>query len=79
MQRSIHSDSSSGTGLSTIPAELESPRAKLVYLYLSTQGDASITDLQKGLEMKKLSLYSILSTLCERGLVDQDAERYRIA
>ncbi|SFG36098.1 hypothetical protein SAMN04488063_1800 [Halopelagius inordinatus] len=79
MQRPIQSNSPSGTGLSTMPADLESPRAKLVYLYLSTQGDASITDLQNGLEMKKLSLYSILGTLRERGLVDQDAERYRIA
>jgi hypothetical protein len=78
MQRTIESKPSAGAEPPSIPAELESPRAKLVYLYLSTQGGASITDLQEGLKMRKLSLYSILGTLCERGLVAQDAERYRI-
>ncbi|MDS0294772.1 TrmB family transcriptional regulator [Halogeometricum luteum] len=63
----------------TVPAELESPRAKLVYLFLSVRGESSVTDLQNGLEMKKISLYSILGTLSDRGLVHQDAERYRIA
>ncbi|WP_129113362.1 helix-turn-helix domain-containing protein [Halegenticoccus tardaugens] len=59
-----------------IPGELRSPRAKLVYLYLSTHGAATITELQEGLRMKKLSLYSVLRTLRERGLVGRDAERY---
>jgi predicted transcriptional regulator len=62
-----------------VPAELESPRAKLVYLFLSVRGESSVTELQTGLEMKKISLYSILGTLCERGLVHRDAERYRVA
>ena len=67
-----------GTDAVAVPAELESPRAKLVYLFLSTRGESSVSELQKGLEMKKISLYSILGTLCKRGLVSQDAERYRI-
>ncbi|WP_396612297.1 MarR family transcriptional regulator [Haloferax sp. S1W] len=63
-----------------VPGELNSPAAKLVYLYLSTHDGASISDLQDGLEMKKISLYSILGTLSKRGLVRQeDAERYHIA
>jgi len=62
----------------SIPSELESPRAKLVYLFLSTHGEATVSELQTCLEMKKISLYSILSTLCERGLIDQDAERYSL-
>ncbi|KAB1188152.1 MULTISPECIES: TrmB family transcriptional regulator [Haloferax] len=62
-----------------LPGELESPSAKLVYLYLTTHDGASITELQDGLEMKKISLYSILGTLCKRGLVRQEAERYHIA
>ncbi|ELZ34942.1 sugar-specific transcriptional regulator trmb [Halogeometricum pallidum JCM 14848] len=63
----------------TVPAELKSPRAKLVYLFLSVRGESSVTELQSGLEMKKISLYSILGTLCDRGFVHQDAERYRVA
>jgi len=62
-----------------VPGELESPSAKLVYLYLTTHDGASISDLQNGLEMKKIALYSILSTLSKRGFVQQDAEHYHVA
>ena len=79
MQGTVQSSPAAGTDAVAVPAELESPRAKLVYLILSTRGESSVSELQKGLEMKKISLYSILGTLCKRGLVHQDAERYRIA
>lgn len=61
-----------------LPDELRSPRAKLVYLFLSTRGSATITELQAGLEMKKIALYSILKTLRERDLVVREADRYVI-
>ncbi|XVH31789.1 helix-turn-helix domain-containing protein [Haloferacaceae archaeon DSL9] len=60
----------------TVPSTIQSPHAKLVYLYLLTQGDATITQLQEGLGMKKIVLYSILKTLQERGLVTCTTERY---
>jgi hypothetical protein len=60
----------------TLPTDLDSPRAKLVYLYLRTHGEATLDELQNGLGMQKLTLYSILGTLTERDLVDGDAERY---
>jgi predicted transcriptional regulator len=50
--------------------ELESPRAKLVYLYLRSD-DASIDDLQSDLGVQKITLYSILRTLRERELVEK--------
>jgi len=53
-----------------LPGELESPRAKLVYLYLRT-ATASLDDLQSDLELKKITLYSILRTLRERDLVEK--------
>ena len=59
-----------------LPDELESPNAKLVYLYLSWHGEASVGELQAGLGMKKLSLYGVLQTLCERRLVEQNGEQY---
>ena len=40
----------------TLPRELQSPRAKLVYLYLSTHGTATLAELQEALDMKKHSL-----------------------
>lgn len=59
-----------------LPTELRSPRAKLVYLYLSTQNGATISELQNGLQMKKISLYSILKTLQKRGVVAKNADQY---
>lgn len=53
-----------------LPSELESPRAKLVYLSLQTAG-ASIDDLQSDLGLQKIALYSILRTLRERELVEK--------
>jgi transcription initiation factor IIE alpha subunit len=59
-----------------LPRELQSPRAKLVYLYLTTNGDATVSEMGESLGMKKLSLYSILKTLRSEGLVDCDGDRY---
>ncbi|WP_135825925.1 TrmB family transcriptional regulator [Halorussus ruber] len=61
-----------------LPTELDSPRAKLVYLYLQ-RGGASIDDLQSDLEVKKITLYSILSTLRERGLVQKQGGQFAVA
>jgi DNA-binding IclR family transcriptional regulator len=62
-----------------VPADLNSPRAKLVFLYLSTHEGATIGELQENLAMKKIALYSILKTLRERGLVGQETDRYVLA
>lgn len=59
-----------------LPDELKSPHAKLVYLYLSWNERATIVELQDGLGMKKLALYGVLKTLCERDLVEQRGEEY---
>ncbi|WP_410767136.1 TrmB family transcriptional regulator [Haloferax sp. DFSO60] len=63
----------------SLPTELNSPAAKLVYLYLTTHNGASLSELESGLSMKKISLYSILKTLSKRGLVHQQAEQYQAA
>lgn len=63
----------------TVPDELTSPRAKLVYLYLSANGASTIEDLADGLAMKKMALFSVLSTLRERGLVGRERDRYDLA
>ena len=58
-----------------LPSELESPRAKLVYLSLQTAG-ASIDDLQSDLGLQKIALYSILRTLRERELVEKRGSEF---
>ncbi|EJN58958.1 hypothetical protein SAMN04487950_1542 [Halogranum rubrum] len=62
----------------TVPRAVQSPRAKLVYLYLATHGATTLAELETALDMKKLSLYSILRTLVDRSFVTHDAEHYEI-
>lgn len=66
------------TAAPALPPELQSPRAKLVYLYLTTNGDATVSEMGDSLGMKKLSLYSILKTLRKEGMVDCDGDTYAL-
>ena len=66
-----------GTTSSRVPDELESPRAKLVYLHLSTAGWCTVPDIQQALGLKKITLFSILDTLDNRGLVECQDDAYR--
>jgi hypothetical protein len=59
----------------TIPSELDSPRAKLVYLYLSVTGETSIDDLQTALDMQKITLFGILDTLTSEGFAEKNGDR----
>ncbi len=69
----VHRPESEGI---TLPAELTSPRAKLVYLYVATHGGASIDELSVRLGMKKLALYSVVELLDSRELIRRDGSRY---
>jgi DNA-binding MarR family transcriptional regulator len=63
----------------SLPGELDSPCAKLVYLYLSTRGEASVERLRDELGLEKITLFSILDTLSSRGLVRKESGAYRPA
>jgi len=58
------------TTSSALPTQLDSPRAKLIYLYLEST-PASLDDIQSDLGVPKLTLYSVLRTLREQGLVEK--------
>ena len=60
----------------TLPGTLESPRGKLVYLYLRQSEGATLADLKDDLDVGALTLYSVLKTLRERGLVEKEADRF---
>jgi DNA-binding MarR family transcriptional regulator len=62
----------------TVPPAIASPRGKLVYLYLATHGGVTVDDLQDGLDMTKLSLFSILQSLQKKGLIERERDRYVI-
>jgi len=60
----------------TVPDTIDSPRGKLVYLYLATHDGATETELCEGLEMKRITLYSVLGALRDGGLVTRDGDAY---
>lgn len=59
-----------------LPTDVESPRGKLVYLYLATRQGATLDELHAELDLPRITLYSVLKTLRGRGLVAQDGDRY---
>ncbi|UWG48337.1 Transcriptional regulator, contains HTH domain [Halanaeroarchaeum sp. HSR-CO] len=59
-----------------LPGELQSPRGKLVYLYLVQSEGATLADLKADLDLGALTLYSVLKTLRERGLVRREEDRF---
>lgn len=54
----------------TLPEDISSPRAKLVYLYLDVTEAATVEDLQACLDMKKIDLLSVLNSLTTAGHVE---------
>ena len=67
------------TIVETVPECLDSASAKLVYLYLGQVGEATVSTLSTALDMRKLSLYSVLDALASKNLVERDGETYAIA
>ncbi|MFB6301489.1 MAG: hypothetical protein ABEH78_01305 [Haloferacaceae archaeon] len=59
-----------------LPDTLQSPRTKLVYLYLRTTAGAGMAELKRSLGMQALALYPILDALVEKGLVERDDDAY---
>lgn len=58
-----------------LPTELDSAQSKLVYLSLEATGGATATDLTDILNMQKLCVLSVLSSLSSEGLIEKrDAE-----
>jgi len=60
----------------TVPGSIDSPRAKLVHLYIDAVSGATVDELRSALGLKRISLYSVLGTLEDRDLVEQRNDRY---
>lgn len=50
-------------------SEIESPTAKLVYLSLVEQGQATVAELQARLGEPRITLYGVLDSLQTKGVV----------
>lgn len=59
-----------------VPDELESPRAKLVYLTLRVDDGATATDLVRTLGLSKLTLLAVLESLAAMDLVERTEGGY---
>jgi DNA-binding MarR family transcriptional regulator len=53
----------------TVPTALTSPRTKLVYLYLVSAGETTVTELNEALDVSRLTLLPILRSLDAQGFV----------
>lgn len=62
--------------LTAIPGDLTSPQAKLVYLSLLVNEDATVTDLQELLGLSKLTLFAVLESLLAKDLVQRTEDGY---
>ncbi|KAB1189244.1 TrmB family transcriptional regulator [Haloferax sp. MBLA0077] len=60
--------------LVSVPDDIESNGAKLVYLAVSVADEPTTAELTHMLQMNSLALYPILRTLAERGHVDTEGE-----
>ncbi len=70
---------STTTGLDvSLPTELDSARAKLVYLYLAASDGATAEDLCTDLAVTKGAVLSITGTLRERGYLERTDGRYEL-
>lgn len=63
----------------SIPDDFESAQAKLLYLYLREWPNASADELCAALGVEKGAVLSIARTLRERGYVEREDGRYRLA
>ncbi|MCW8172627.1 MULTISPECIES: MarR family transcriptional regulator [Natrialba] len=67
-----------GTDVS-VPTDVTTPRAKLVYYYLATKDGATADNLRSDLAISKGNVLSIVGTLRERGHVKRVDGRYELA
>ncbi|MFB6236617.1 MAG: TrmB family transcriptional regulator [Halopenitus sp.] len=72
----IETETAGPAGHAAMPPELQSPRAKLVYLYLSTNDGGTVSEMADSLGMKKIALYGVLKALRKQDLVDRDDDRF---
>jgi len=55
-----------------VPDGVESACGKLVYCFVSARGGATVEELSDDLDITRLTLFAVLSTLEERGVVARE-------
>ncbi|WP_254765065.1 helix-turn-helix domain-containing protein [Natrinema marinum] len=67
------------TRIDPVPDDLESARAKLVYIYLDAADGATAEELGEILAMKKINILSVLNSLSSAGYVERLDAEYVVA
>lgn len=62
----------------SIPDEINSSTAKLVYVYLKSVVCATLEQLCSSLSMKKITIYPIISTLTKKGYITKSDNKYSV-
>lgn len=79
MNTQPNSDAPQGIAHDSMPDDLSSSEAKLVYLYLTVSGGCTAERLHRDLGLGRLSLFPTLDVLAERDLVDRHGDRYHVS
>lgn len=66
------------TTIDQMPTKLESSNGKLVYLYLATVEEATISGLKETLNMQELTLFPTLAILEDKDLIERDGETFSL-
>lgn len=66
------------TERTALPTDLNSPQAKLVYLYLETAESATLREISDALSMKKMAALSVTKSLTAQGLIENSDDGYVI-
>jgi predicted transcriptional regulator len=59
-----------------VPDELSAAESKLVYLFVATSGGVTVDDIESSLDMRKITLFPVLDTLSESGLIERRDDGY---
>lgn len=62
--------------LESVPETLDTAQSKLVYITIRSAGRATVEDLSAALNMQKITLLDVLSTLTDRNLIERKNGRY---
>ncbi len=62
----------------SVPADLDSARAKLVYLYVALHDGATAEELQANLDLSRGTVLSITGTLRKEGHLERTEDGFRL-
>ena len=63
----------------SVPDGINSSTAKLIYVYIKSVASTTLEQLSSSLNMKKITVYPIISTLIKKGFITQSNNIYKVS